>query len=80
MEFSQSATKFIDASTSMLFHDEQSHCFNNYEQAKTHAIRLYMAAYLIDGHTIDTNGHMHIPGAYREGDDFIMNKRHDSSS
>ena len=74
MSLSPSASKFVEETVYMLAHDESSHCFNDYEKAKAYAVKLYIAAYLLDGKTMDSNGHLHSPGAYHDGDRFIMNR------
>lgn len=74
MSLSLSASKFVDATASMLVNDESSHCFNNYQNARAYAMKLYIAAYLLDGKSIDSNGALYTPGAYHDGDRFILNR------
>ncbi len=74
MSLSPSAAKYVDATAATLAKDENSHCFNDYDKAKAYAVKLYIAAYLLDGKSIDPDGALHVPGAYHDGDRFIMNR------
>ncbi len=74
-EYSGPCAQFIKQKTEELVSSASSHCYNDEKAAKAHAVKLYIAAYLLDGKCLDSFGNLYTPGMYHHGDMFLMNTK-----